>query len=138
MTMTKKTKKSYWKCICECGNEIIVEKTQLRSGKTKSCGCYRDELSRQRSIDRELSKKGYDWKKENPDEAYDGYINAKLSKNNTSGTKGVSWDNSRMKWIAHISINKKHVGLGRYEKLEDAIKARKAAEVKYWGMEVRQ
>lgn len=27
-------------CKCECGNETIVLKSQLTSGKTKSCGCY--------------------------------------------------------------------------------------------------
>lgn len=29
----------YWKCKCECGNEIIVLGTSLRNGNTKSCGC---------------------------------------------------------------------------------------------------
>ena len=28
-----------WKCRCECGNECVVSATNLRSGKTKSCGC---------------------------------------------------------------------------------------------------
>lgn len=28
-----------WKCLCDCGNEAVVAGTQLRSGKTKSCGC---------------------------------------------------------------------------------------------------
>ena len=30
---------AFWKCLCECGNECIVRGTQLRSGKTQSCGC---------------------------------------------------------------------------------------------------
>lgn len=29
----------YWKCKCECGNEITVLGTSLRGGNTKSCGC---------------------------------------------------------------------------------------------------
>ena len=29
----------YWKCQCDCGNEIIVSGVRLRSGNTKSCGC---------------------------------------------------------------------------------------------------
>ena len=33
--------KATWKCVCECGAEKIVEGYQLRSGKTKSCGCCR-------------------------------------------------------------------------------------------------
>ena len=27
-----------WKCICSCGNEVIVNASNLRSGHTKSCG----------------------------------------------------------------------------------------------------
>ena len=35
--------KSRWRCECDCGNTTIVEITHLRSGATKSCGCYRRE-----------------------------------------------------------------------------------------------
>lgn len=31
--------KTYWNCICECGNHTIVRGDQLKSGNTKSCGC---------------------------------------------------------------------------------------------------
>jgi len=33
----------YWHCICECGNESIVETSKLNSGHTKSCGCFNRE-----------------------------------------------------------------------------------------------
>lgn len=36
---TKKPRK--WKCICECGNYTIVSTSDLCSGHTKSCGCYK-------------------------------------------------------------------------------------------------
>jgi len=32
-----------WNCRCECGNEIVVFGSHLRSGATSSCGCYRHE-----------------------------------------------------------------------------------------------
>lgn len=32
-----------WLCKCDCGNEVELPVKQLRSGKTKSCGCLRDE-----------------------------------------------------------------------------------------------
>ena len=34
-----------WLCKCECGNETIVKGSNLRNGRTTSCGCYKDEMS---------------------------------------------------------------------------------------------
>ena len=34
-----KNRKTYWNCICDCGNECVVATHELRSGDTKSCGC---------------------------------------------------------------------------------------------------
>ena len=31
-----------WLCLCDCGNNTTVFGADLRSGNTKSCGCYRD------------------------------------------------------------------------------------------------
>lgn len=33
----------YWNCRCECGNNIVVRSSHLRSGNTKSCGCIKKE-----------------------------------------------------------------------------------------------
>src|SRR6266849_946186 len=35
-----------WLCRCDCGNETSVPTTQLTSGKTKSCGCLRNDTIR--------------------------------------------------------------------------------------------
>lgn len=32
-----------WKCICSCGNEIIVQSANLSNGNSKSCGCWNRE-----------------------------------------------------------------------------------------------
>jgi len=38
-----------WRCQCSCGNLVDVVSVQLRSGKTKSCGCYKREQTSKRS-----------------------------------------------------------------------------------------
>lgn len=32
-------RKTYWECICDCGNTIITTQNNLQRGSTKSCGC---------------------------------------------------------------------------------------------------
>ena len=32
-----------WKCKCDCGNEVFVSSSNLRSGHTQSCGCLQKE-----------------------------------------------------------------------------------------------
>ncbi len=56
--------------------------------------------------------------------------NKRMLKNNKSGTKGVCKMFS--KWKAYIYVDKKLICLGYFYTLEDAIAARKAAELKYW------
>lgn len=51
---------------------------------------------------------------------------------NLSGYTGVTWRKDARKWIAQLNINRKHIYLGRYESLEDALNARKSAERKYF------
>lgn len=41
-----------WHCVCDCGNEIDVAGTSLRSGNTKSCGCYQREQAAASNIKR--------------------------------------------------------------------------------------
>ena len=38
-----KDKRAYWKCKCDCGNEVIASSKLLRNGSTQSCGCLRKE-----------------------------------------------------------------------------------------------
>ena len=37
---TTNRKEKFWLCKCICGNQAVVAGYQLRSGITKSCGCY--------------------------------------------------------------------------------------------------
>lgn len=51
---------------------------------------------------------------------------------NTSGHVGVWFRKSDKKWAAEIMLNYKKKCLGSFEKIEDAIAARKAAEAEYF------
>ena len=59
--------------------------------------------------------------------------NASKPSSNTSGHTGVSWKKQNSKWVAHIRHNHKLIHLGCFATIEDAVAARKAGELKYWG-----
>ena len=59
--------------------------------------------------------------------------NAKLSKKNTSGFKGVSFNKKKQKWEVKIGINNKYKHLGYYTDIEYAKAARKKAVDEYFG-----
>lgn len=52
---------------------------------------------------------------------------------NTSGFKGVSWQPSRGKWIAMITVNNQKRNLGRYNTRVEAAKAYQRAAIEAWG-----
>ena len=60
-------------------------------------------------------------------------MNRSISSNNTSGTVGVHWNKTHNKWMAYIGINGKQKYLGLFNKKEDAIEARRQAEIEYFG-----
>jgi hypothetical protein len=59
-------------------------------------------------------------------------MNLSMKKTNKSGITGVCRD-KKNKWRAQIKYKNKTIYLGIFEKLEDAGKARKDAEMKYFG-----
>jgi hypothetical protein len=60
-------------------------------------------------------------------------FNAKLSKRNTSGVKGISWHKLKTKWIALIMIDGKLLHLGYFDNLEDAKIARNNKAIELFG-----
>lgn len=195
-----------WKCLCDCGKEIITTGTRLRNGEALSCGCYNREVSslRREYNEYDLSgeygigytKKGekflfdledyekikdYYWMLEK-----DGYartvvykdggkksilmhrlimdakhgekvdhikhnntdnrksqlrivnnsqnaMNSNLEIKTASGVRGVSYNTKKKKWVPTLKLNGKSLYLGVFNEMEDAIKARKEAEEKYFG-----
>lgn len=124
---------SKWLCKCDCGDLKIIKTNSLTTGNTKSCGCMARE--KRHEIGNRLLKNGV------LDEIRDkdrfqgtriSALNEKIFKTNTSGIRGVSWNKINSKWEAYIQIKGKQKHLGLFDKIEDAAKARKEAEEKYF------
>jgi hypothetical protein len=187
-----------WKCVCDCGKNLVITGYELKIGHTKSCGCMKVERIRL------LNKKNYEegfqktseyqsWKAmihrcNNPNYRYyheyggrgisvcdrwrdfglfledmgskpspkhsidridvngnyepgncrwatseEQTRNSRVRKDGSSGVRGVYLDKTTGKWIANISVGGKKRKFGKYENKEDAIKARRELEIKYWG-----
>ena len=43
-------KRNKWRCKCDCGKFTVVDSTKLKNGRTKSCGCYHNEMARNREV----------------------------------------------------------------------------------------
>ena len=65
-------------------------------------------------------------------------FNRAIQTNNTSGHKGVSLVKRNNKWLARIGFNGKRIVLGTFDSYEEAVEARKMAEIKYYGEYSRQ
>ena len=192
-----------WKCQCECGKYVDVVGRSLKSGNSKSCGCFQKESmskATKRYNDYEIQEdyvimytiKGESfivdlddfWKVKNicwhtdKDGYARGYLNGKsiflhryimkcsddmivdhinhdvadnrkcnlrivtisqncmnrrLATNNSSGVTGVYLNKSTKKWESYIKAKGDRICIGRFTNIDDAIKARKEAEEKYFG-----
>lgn len=190
----------YYECKCDCGRTKTCILSNLKSGKSKSCGCSNHEryikenyyiieddyvigLTTNTNKKFYIDKEDFDrikhfcWREDNygyivtqskrktiklhryimqPDCIYaidhinhnvkdnrkrnlricttqQNNFNTVISKNNTSGFKGVFWNKEKKKWNARIMINYKNIHLGYFDDIEEAEKVRKDAELKYFG-----
>lgn len=103
-----------WLCRCDCGNQVVKKTVHLRSGHVITCGCVpmKDRLTLIDGTCAEIIR------------------SKRIRKNNTSGITGVEWVSSKNRWRATICFKGKRYYLGKFEKFEDAVKARKNAEEK--------
>lgn len=60
-------------------------------------------------------------------------MNKSIQVNNTSGVKGVHHVKRNNKWVARISYKGERIVLGTFDSFDEAVKARKIAEEKYFG-----
>ena len=124
-----------WKCKCECGNIVLATTTYLRTGHTKSCGCYSRECCSKRLKSKKFVEARENYRKDNflKDGTSLALISSnKLRKNNSTGVNGVYWDKKLCKYRASIFVKGEYIHLGCYTELEEARKAREKAEEKYF------
>lgn len=117
------TTKTLWRVRCErCGQESVIDGRHL--GVVKSCKCTRDKNIRS-GIDklRSMDVDGTNLACISGDRA--------LNKNNKTGVRGVCLS-ADGKYRATIVFRRKQYALGEYDSLDDAAKARKAAEDRFF------
>lgn len=122
--------RTVYRCTCDCGNQTEVTYSQLKSGKTSSCGCYRSEFS-SKSIEKTYKNARETHELSRIDGTKAISLNQKKSKNNTSGVKGVSMTRDG-KYRAYLNIARKQKHLGFFGTIEEAVAARKKAEEIYY------
>lgn len=114
----KKDGSHLWKCRCDCGNELLVRQSNLKSGHTISCGCQADIKKNVHFID---------------GTSVEQIASRTIFSSNTSGIRGVYRNKRNNKWVAQITFKGKTHYLGSYDKKEDAREIRERAEVELFG-----
>lgn len=118
----------YVRCRCICGKEKVIYVYNLLQGKSLSCGCKRKEGdSLALEAGRKLTAKVH---RQHVAIKYTGF-GREINRNNSTGVPGVSvFRNGQYR--AYISIGKRQIHLGFFDKLDDAKAARKVAEQRYF------
>ena len=104
-----------WLCRCDCGTLTIVSTKYLNKNRAISCGCYKETRCKE-------SKTFLDGT------CVEIMLSETVSKNNTSGYRGVSKKGN--KWHAYINYRRRRKFLGSYDTKELAFEARQDAEKK--------
>jgi hypothetical protein len=122
-----------WESLTKIESELGYSKSVISNainGKVKTAYGYRWSKAPKSIFGRRQDNDGpiyYEDKNDQNDE----FSLVSLFSTNTSGVTGVNWLKKNKKWRAYITVDNKQINLGSFENKEDAIKARKDAEIKY-------
>jgi len=116
-------KRYLWKCVCDCGCVVYRLPEKLRDSVDSAC----EACLEKRKVSAMTEGAGF----------VEGTQLSKISNtrptaSNTSGVRGVFWNNRTQKWRAMLVFQKKSYYLGEFREFADAVKARRAAEDKYY------
>ena len=112
-----------WECRCECGNITYKATDTLKNPDLSMC----QTCAMSYAAEQARSKAGY------ADGTQLTKLNVKTEESdNLSGVRGVYFDSKKGLYRARIRFQKKLYNLGTYKNLDDAIKARRQAEEKYF------
>lgn len=113
-----------WECRCECGAITYKASDTLKNSEISMCAAcaakYASGKARQAA----------------------GYVGGtqvtkiremSLTAANNSGVRGVTYEESSNRWRARLCFKGKNMSFGSYAKFEDAVAARKAAEIEVFG-----
>lgn len=99
LTVRKRLKRGVYECDCACGKKgFITTTSDVLSGRVRGCGCTNEPYNR------------------------------KIRKDNTTGIRGVTYNNKTGKYLAYIANDGKNKYLGSFSDPAEARIARETAE----------
>ncbi|MBE6559930.1 MAG: hypothetical protein E7662_02290 [Ruminococcaceae bacterium] len=108
-----------WKCLCDCGTIVEARATLLKNGHIKSCGCLKAEIDKKRPLENLTYQDGTCIE-------FLRSISVPTKASNTGIRGVVRREDGR--YQATLTFRKQRYYLGRFTTLEEAAKARAAAE----------
>lgn len=82
---------------------------------------------------RNRSRQANEWENLRKATRQENTSNRSVYKWSKTGVAGVTWDKAREKWSARIKAGGKGHTLGRFDNFDDAVKARREAEIRFFG-----
>lgn len=113
-----------WECRCSCGAITYKAGDTLKNPEISMCAACAEKYA----VEQARKAAGYVGGTQ-----VTKIRNMTASAANQSGVRGVVYEKSSHRWRARLCFKGKDMSFGSFERFEDAVMARKAAEQKYFG-----